>query len=384
MVTENALGTDHSQPRNDQRLATAVQPVEHQAAERPNSEGPSEAQGPVERVPGGAPTPAPLALSVQHLSKVFLPSPPWMRVLLKSAIKSPIQALDDVTFELERGATCVVIGPNGAGKSTLFRILTGLTTASSGGAWILGTNVDEGRQVRSMIGYMPADERSLMLRHTCAQNLMFRGQLQSIPRKELRPRIDEVLEQVGIAEARDRAATALSTGMRARLQLAAAILHRPKLLILDEPTSTVDPVGAYELLLLIERLKAEEGMSVVLSSHRLEEIDAMQDKVVFLDKGRAIHAGPLRELRQLWERPAFRLEFRSDFDVTPLARQLDADPSVEVDVVGSVVEVTTDRPAGAVLASLGPAIDAVVSMERVAMPLRVLFHKLVTSAAEEH
>lgn len=304
-----------------------------------------------------------------------------MRVLLKSAIKSPVHALQDVSFELDRSSTCVVIGPNGAGKSTLFRILTGLTTATSGHAWILGRNVDEGRAIRSMIGYMPADERSLFLRHTCGQNLLFRGQLQSIPRSELKDRIDEVLDQVGILEARDRAATSLSTGMRARLQLAGAILHRPKLLILDEPTSAVDPVGAYELLMLIERLKADEGMSVLLSSHRLEEIDALQDQVVFLDKGRVIHAGNLAELRKFWEVPTYRLEFKPGFDVVGLARRLDCASDVEIDVTDSTLELSTRRPPGEVLAAMGPALDAVLSLERVAMPLRVLFHKLVTSAA---
>jgi ABC-2 type transport system ATP-binding protein len=317
-------------------------------------------------------------VSVQHLSKVFVPSPPWMRVLLKSAIKEPVIALDDVSFELQRGETCVVVGPNGAGKSTLFRILTGLTTPTGGHAQVLGHDIGEGRRVRSLIGYMPAEDRNLMLRHTCAQNLAFRGKLQGIPPRQLPVRVDAVLDQVGILHARNRAATSLSTGMRARLQLAAALLHEPDVLILDEPTSTVDPVGAHELLTLIEDLTAARGLSVVLSSHRLEEIDALGNKVVFLDQGRVIHDGNLNELRRVWELPRYRFGFAPGVDVVELGARLARQPQLDVDVVDAYLEITTHRPLGEVMAALGRSVDAIVSFDQVVMPLRVLFHKLVT------
>ncbi len=318
------------------------------------------------------------ALSVRHLTKIFEPSPPLMRILLKSAIDEPLVALEDVSFEVAKGETCVVVGPNGAGKSTLFRILTGLTTPTTGHAQILGHDIEAGRQVRELIGYMPAEDRNLMLRHTCAQNLEFRGKLQGISRSELPGRVDEVLDQVGILHARDRAATSLSTGMKARLQLAAALLHKPELLILDEPTSTVDPLGALELLNLIEDLAANDGLSIVLSSHRLEEIEALQHKVVFLDKGRVIHNGDLNALRSLWEAPRYRIEFAEGVDVLDLARRLDTESDVEIDVVGSVVEIGTERPVGAVVAALGSSADQIVSLDRVVMPLRTVFQRLVS------
>jgi ABC-2 type transport system ATP-binding protein len=320
----------------------------------------------------------PLAVTVQNLSKVFMPSPAWMKLLLKSAINQPVTALENVSFELDKGETCVVVGPNGAGKSTLFRILIGLTTPTSGQAHILGHDIAAGRRVRSLIGYMPAEDRNLMLRHTCAQNLEFRGRLQGMNRKTMPGRIDEVLEQVGIGHARDQAATSLSTGMKARLQLAAALLHQPRVLIRDEPTSAVDPVGAHELLTLIEDLTTNHGLSVVISSHRLEEIDALENKVVFLDHGRVIHYGNLRELRRIWEQPRYRLEFSNEADPMAIARRLEGEPDFEVDVIGSVIEVTTKRPVGDILAVLGPSVDAITSIERAMMPLRVLFHKLIS------
>lgn len=333
------------------------------------------------------------ALSVDGVTKVFAPSPAWLKVLLKSAIKEPVLALDDVSFQLEPGETCVVVGPNGAGKSTLFRILTGLTTPTSGQARILGHDIAEGRRVRSLIGYMPAEDRNLMLRHTCGQNLEFRGKLQGIAKHELKDRVDAALEQVGIAHARDRAAVSLSTGMKARLQLAAALLHRPEVLILDEPTSTVDPVGAHELLTLLEELTAADGLSIVLSSHRLEEIDALDDKVVFLDRGRVIHDGNLGQLRHVWEIPRYRMTFDPSIDVVALGQKLAIEPGFEVDVLDSaptgpdtpaeaVVEVATQRPVGRVMASLGPAAEAVTSFDQVVMPLRMLFHKLVNDEME--
>jgi ABC-2 type transport system ATP-binding protein len=327
------------------------------------------------------PSPAPgelLAVSVSHLSKVFLPSPPWMKVLLKSAISEPVVALDDVSFQLRRGEICVVVGPNGAGKSTLFRILTGLTTPSEGQAQILGHDIDDGPRVRSLLGYMPAEDRNLMLRHTCAQNLAFRGKLQGIPSRALANRVDETLDQVGILHARDQAAVSLSTGMRARLQLAAALLHEPEVLILDEPTSTVDPVGAHELLTLIEELTVARGISIVSSSHRLEEIDALGNKVIFLDRGRVIHDGNLAELRKLWERPRYRIELAAGADPVALGAWLERQPLFEVDVVDRCIEVSTPRPLGDVMAAFGPSVNAIVSFEQVVIPLRVLFHKLVS------
>ncbi len=325
--------------------------------------------------------PGDAAVVVSQISKTFYPSPRWMRLLLKSAIDEPVVALDDVSFEVGHGEICVIIGPNGAGKSTLFRILTGLTVPTGGTARIMGHDVRRGRVVRSLIGFMPAEDRNLMLRHTCAQNLLFRGKLQGLSGAGLVARVDEVLEQTGIGHARDRAAISLSTGMKARLQLAAAILHRPRLLILDEPTSAVDPVGAHELLTLIERITAELGLSVLISSHRLEEIDALQNKVVLLDQGRVIHNGNLRTLRHLYEEPRYRIEFEPQTDLADVVGRLTA-AGFEADVGDGAIEVATSGSVGALMGQLGPATDAIVSFDRAEVPLRVLMHKLITGQVE--
>lgn len=324
-----------------------------------------------------------VVLSVRDLSKIYEPSPPMLRLVLKSTIKEPVIALHDVSFEVAAGKICVIVGPNGAGKTTLFRILTGLTTPTTGTATILGKDINAGQSVRALIGFMPAEDRNLMLRHTCIQNLQFRGRLQGIHESELAGRVDEALELVGLGHAGDRAASALSTGMKARLQLAAAILHRPRLLILDEPTSTVDPVGAHELLMLIQDLASKQGMSVILSSHRLEEIDALEDQVVFLDNGGIIHNGDLGTLRAHWEEPLHRFRFTTKEDAEHAEKLLgDAFPELELRRNDEILEVAADESVGQLIAELGATTARMESLERVTMPLRVLFAKLLKGELE--
>ncbi len=247
---------------------------------------------------------------VDSLTKVYEPSGRWMRFLLKSAIDHPVQALAGVSMSVREGEVCAVVGPNGAGKSTLFRILMGLTTPSSGTATVMGLDATtDSRRVRGLVGWMPADSQTLFLRHTSYQNLWFHGRLQGLGSPKLEKRIDETLEMVGLAHARNYSCHAMSTGMRARLLLARALLHRPRVLILDEPTGTVDPIGAHQLLSLIQRLTYELRIAVLLSSHRLEEIDALRDNVMFLDRGQLVHWGHLDSLRNLWELPRLVVQF---------------------------------------------------------------------------
>jgi ABC-2 type transport system ATP-binding protein len=283
-----------------------------------------------------------------------------------------------VGFTVGAGEVCAIVGPNGAGKSTLFRILTGLTTPTSGSATILGWDTaKQSRKVRRHVGFMPADDRSLFLRQTCAQNLDFHGRLQGMPSSERARLIDETLELVGLGHARDRSGFALSTGMRARLQLGRALLHRPKVLILDEPTGPVDPIGAHELLGSVQRITSELGLAVLLSSHRLEEIDALGDNVVFLDRGQLVHWGALSELRQLWEVPQVVIKLDTPTAADAASGRLDRSGLTTTRVEPSDVVVSTDLVIGEVLTALGPDIAHVRSIEAHRMPLRDLLAQLV-------
>ncbi|MGH9025812.1 MAG: ATP-binding cassette domain-containing protein, partial [Acidimicrobiia bacterium] len=225
---------------------------------------------------------------------------------------------------------------------------------------------------------------SLYLRHTCRQNLAFHGRLQGLPRKRLNSIIDETLDMVGLADARDRTGFALSSGMRARLQLARALIHRPKVLILDEPTANVDPVGSYALLNLIEQLTHDQKLAVLLSSHRLEEIDALHDNVAFLDRGALVHWGDLHSLRDMWERPRVVVRFREAQHASNAADTLASAENVQVaSVESNALTAFVDKYTGDLLAHLGEGVADIVSVEDDRMPLRELLARLAERPMEE-
>lgn len=249
-------------------------------------------------------------VKVEDVTKIYEPSPGWMRFLVRSNLTKPVKALDGVNFEVGPGETMAIVGPNGAGKSTAFRILVGLTSPTSGHATIMGHDcTEESQAIRRLIGWMPAEDRSLLLRLSCRENLRFHGRLHEMEMPGLMDRVDEVLLDVGLADFADASPFALSAGMRARLQLARALLHNPQVIILDEPTGSVDPVAAHALLGLIIDIVEEKGLAALISSHRLEEIEALHSHVVLLDKGMVRYDGDLDELRSRYDRARVELEF---------------------------------------------------------------------------
>ncbi len=192
------------------------------------------------------------SIVVDDVGKTYYPSPGWMKAMVRSNIVQPVVALDGIDFSVEPGEIVAVVGPNGAGKTTTFRILVGLTTPTSGTATIMGHNSEhESVAIRRLVGWMPGDDRSLLMRLTCEENLRFHGRMQGMKGESLKARIAESLELVDLGHAAKKSIFALSAGMRARMQLARALLHDPKVLILDEPTGAVDPVAAHGLINLI-------------------------------------------------------------------------------------------------------------------------------------
>ena len=318
-------------------------------------------------------TTAPPLVDVRNLSKVYEPSPRWLSLLLRSAIKEPVVALDDVSFSVAPGEICAIVGPNGAGKSTLFRVLTGLTTPSSGVATIAGLDcTHQSVDVRRIVGFMPPEDRTLFLRYDCDENLLFHGRLQGLPERKLRRRIDEILEVVGLSHARSRAGFALSSGMRARLQLARAMLHHPRVLILDEPTGTVDPIAAHEFLDILVTTAIEEKIAILISSHRLEEIESLDDNLVMIDEGRVAYSGDLDALRAIWEQPVLELTF-GDPDAAQRARDILAVLDMELlPSEATSVVIATTLPTGKVLSELGDLLTGIVELNQRRMPLRDL------------
>lgn len=223
-------------------------------------------------------------LQVEALTKTYEPAAGMLRLLVRTAQSEPVHALRGIDFEVAAGEVVGLVGPNGAGKSTLLRVCTTLLTPTSGRVLVDGMDVvAEPEKVRSKLGIVLGDERALYWRLTGRQNLMFFGAMSGLPRSECRERADELLERFGLAE-NDRRVFGYSSGMRSRLSLARALLHRPKMLFLDEPSRSLDPMASDDLQQELQTY-ADAGSAVILSSHRLDEVEAICDRVLVIVDG---------------------------------------------------------------------------------------------------
>src|SRR6187551_280126 len=207
------------------------------------------------------------------------------------------QALKNVSATFAKGAVGL-LGPNGAGKSTMLKSLLGIVKPDQGRMRVLGLDVaDVPLEIRARIGYMPESDG-----HIPGMNAVsfvaYCGELAGLPRVDAMQRAHEVLFYVGLGEARYRNVETYSTGMKQRIKLAQALVHDPDLLFLDEPTNGMDPKGRDEMLELVRDLAHNKGVSLILSSHLLPDVEYTCDHVVVLDKGRVAAAGPIEALKQ--------------------------------------------------------------------------------------
>ncbi len=205
-----------------------------------------------------------------------------------------VTALDGLSLEIPDGTTFGVLGTNGAGKTTLFKLLVGLDRPDGGELWIGDRSVaDAGRSLREDVGYLP-EHVGFPGALSGREVLEFHADVRGLPRDG---RIDDVIGTVGLStSAADRAVSGYSNGMRRRLGLAAAVLPRPGVLILDEPTAGLDPRGVVEFHRIVDRVREDTGATVVLSSHVLSEIERVCDRVAVLDRGRIALEGAVEEL----------------------------------------------------------------------------------------
>ena len=223
------------------------------------------------------------AVAVRGLTKVF-------KIPFK---KERVFAVRDLNLSVERGHVYGLLGPNGSGKSTTLKIILGLVSATRGSTEIFGR---DSRDVasRNAVGFLP--ENPYFYRYlTGAETLRFHGRLCGLSGNRLTKRVEELLELVGLTTSRDRRLAGYSKGMLQRIGLAQALVHDPKLLVLDEPTAGVDPAGSRGIRDLILNLK-KRGLTVLLSSHLLAQVQEICDRVGILANGVLVREGPLQEL----------------------------------------------------------------------------------------
>ena len=200
-----------------------------------------------------------------------------------------VRALDELSFAVEPGVVGLV-GSNGAGKSTLIKILLGLLPPSSGQASVLGLDVArQGTQIRGRVGFMPEYE-CLPPDVSATEFVVHLSRMSGLPATAARERTADTLRHVGLYEERYRPIGEYSTGMRQRVKLAQALVHDPQLVFLDEPTNGLDPAGRDEMLGLIRRIYTEFGISVLVTSHLLGELERICDHIVIIDGGRLLRS----------------------------------------------------------------------------------------------
>lgn len=239
-----------------------------------------------------------------------------------------VVALDGVTFTVPDGEIVGFVGPNGAGKTTTMRIALGVLEPDAGEVRWNGRLLDA--DARRRFGYMP-EERGLYPKMKVLEQLVYLARLHGLSRPDAARRAAETIDVLGVAERANDKVETLSLGNQQRVQLAAALVHRPDVLILDEPFSGLDPVGVDALTGVLRTEAEARGVPVVFSSHQLDLVERLCDRVVLIDHGRIVAAGTIEELRSPRERRRLRVQVEGApdewYDTIPGVRLVEATPN---------------------------------------------------------
>ena len=252
---------------------------------------------------------------------------------LRKTYPGGVRALDGVSFAVEAGSIFGLLGPNGAGKSTTVKILTTLSRADSGEARVAGLDVlREPEQVRRSIGVV-GQRPGLDPEATGRENLEMQAEIYGLVGRARRERVEQLLDRHGLADAAGRLAKTYSGGMQRRLDVALGLVHRPQVLFLDEPTTGLDPEARVELWLEIERLAREEEMTILLTTHYLEEADRLAARLAIIDRGRLVAEGTPDQLKS---------ELRGDTVQVELVESANGHATAALSGVSGVSEVTVE------------------------------------------
>ena len=233
------------------------------------------------------------ALCVENLEKYFPPATSGWRALLQPIANLSVPALRGVSFDVKPGEVLALVGANGAGKSTLLRILTTLLLPTRGRAEVCGFDIArEPERVRRQLGYHTGADACLYARLSGRENLELFAELNNLRHADASRRIADLTDLLGLGALLDRQVRTLSTGSIHRLGLARAMLHQPSVLLLDEPTRSLDPLAAAEFRrFLLQQIVAERGTTVLFASHTLAEVEQLAGRIAVLDKGRMLICG---------------------------------------------------------------------------------------------
>ena len=242
-------------------------------------------------------------ISVEHLTKQY----------------RNLVALNDVSFTITEGITGI-LGENGAGKSTAIKIMLGLVNPTSGTATVLGQSASASVELRSQLGYMP--EHDCLPSHVSASEfLTHMAEVSGLPPGAARTRAADTLRHTGLFEERYRAMGGYSTGMKQRVKLAQALVHDPAFVFLDEPTAGLDPVGREEMLTLVRRTHREFGISVLVSSHLMSDVERTCDRIIVLEGGRLVQSGDVGNFTEETETVFLEVDANRDRVIAALERR---------------------------------------------------------------
>lgn len=275
--------------------------------------------------------------------------------------------VSNVSFTLEPNTATALIGPNGAGKTTTLSMLTGLLAPTSGSIEIAGV-----KDIRREIGFLPQYPQFYPWL-TALEFTEMAAKLSGVPASAAKKEAERVLTFVGLEEAMKKKTVTFSGGMKQRLGMAQAIVHKPKLLLLDEPVSALDPVGRREIMNLLKEL--QQQTTILYSTHILNDAEEMTDQLLFLRKGELVESGSLTEVRTKFESPRYRIEFATREDALQFASQ----SQLSATVTGSsvYVEIIEERPTmQQLLERLVASKFAVTKVERVTASLEEIFMKV--------
>ena len=295
-----------------------------------------------------------------------------------------VRAVDGLTLAVPRGTVFGFLGPNGSGKTTTIRLLLGLLEPTSGQATVLGFDtIREGAEIRQRVGAL-LEHHGLYERLSAADNLEFHARVWQLPAGERRARVRELLTSLGLWERRTEIVGKWSRGMKQKLAVARALLHRPSLVFLDEPTAGLDPVAAAALRDDLASLAATEGTTVFLTTHNLAEAEKLCSQVGVIREGRLLAAGTPDELRLRRGGPRLEIVGQGfDGEVVASLRTLQSVASAAIENGRLVVDLRGDASAAPIVAALAGAGVQIEEVRKGAASLEEAFLSLVTNDASD-